>query len=139
MDKNSYNIDSILSEVKKRREEQEDKLSSPSENRNIKNSMSVDADLKAAPQAQEPAPVVEPKAEEQPQADEPLPEVDEKEQEIETDLTADGEEEAEMPYVSLDDGEEEVEMPPVSLDDDESEPIMPSVSDDSDTVDDSAM
>lgn len=125
MDKNSYNIDSILSEVKKRREEQEDKLSSPSENRNIKNSMSVDADLKAAPQAQEPVPVVEPKAEEQPQADEPLPEVDEKEQEIENDLTVDGEEEA--------------EMPPVSLDDDESEPIMPSVSDDGDIVDDSAM
>lgn len=125
MDKNSYNIDSILSEVKKRREEQEDKLSSPSENRNIKNSMSVDADLKAAPQAQEPVPVVEPKAEEQAQADEPLPEVDEKEQEIENDLTVDG--------------EEEVEMPPVSLDDDESEPIMPSVSDDGDTVDDSAM
>lgn len=153
MDKNSYNIDSILSEVKKRREEQEDKLSSPSENRNIKNSMSVDADLKAAPQAQEPVPVVEPKAEKQAQADEPLPEVDEKEQEIENDLTVDGEEEAEMPYVSLDDGEEEaemppvslddgeeeVEMPPVSLDDDESEPIMPSVSDDGDTVDDSAM
>ena len=125
LDKNSYNIDSILSEVKKRREEQEDKLSSPSENRNIKNSMSVDADLKAAPQAQEPVPVVEPKAEEQPQADEPLPEVDEKEQEIENDLTVDGEEEA--------------EMPPVSLDDDESEPIMPSVSDDGDIVDDSAM
>lgn len=125
MDKNSYNIDSILSEVKKRREEQEDKLSSPSENRNIKNSMSVDADLKAAPQAQEPVPVVEPKAEEQAQADEPLPVVDEKEQEIENDLTVDG--------------EEEVEMPPVSLDDDESEPIMPSVSDDGDIVDDSAM
>ena len=47
LDKNSYNIDSILSEVKKRRQEQEDKSSSPSENRNTKNSMSVDADLKA--------------------------------------------------------------------------------------------
>ena len=152
LDKNSYNIDSILSEVKKRRQEQEDKSSSPSENRNTKNSMSVDADLKAAPQvkepapvvepkAEEPAPVVEPKAEEQTQADEPLPEVkvDENEPKIESDLTADGEEEAEMPPVSLDDGEEEVEMPPVSLDDDESEPIMPSVSDDGDTVDDSAM
>lgn len=139
MDKNSYNIDSILSEVKKRREEQEDKSSSPSENRNIKNSMSVDADLKAAPQvkepapvvepkAEEPAPVVEPKAEEQVQADEPLPEVkvDENEPKIESDLTADG--------------EKEVEMPPVSLDDDESEPIMPSISDDdSDSINDSAI
>ena len=139
LDKNSYNIDSILSEVKKRREEQEDKSSSPSENRNTKNSMSVDADLKAAPQvkepapvvepkAEEPAPVVEPKAEEQVQADEPLPEVkvDENEPKIESDLTADG--------------EKEVEMPPVSLDDDESEPIMPSISDDdSDSVDDSAI
>ena len=139
LDKNSYNIDSILSEVKKRREEQEDKSSSPSENRNIKNSMSVDADLKAAPQvkepapvvepkAEEPAPVVEPKAEEQVQADEPLPEVkvDENEPKIESDLTADG--------------EKEVEMPPVSLDDDESEPIMPSISDDdSDSINDSAI
>ena len=139
MDKNSYNIDSILSEVKKRRQEQEDKSSSPSENQNIKNSMSVDADLKAAPQAKEPAPVVEPKAEEpapvvepkpeeQTQADEPLPEVkvDEDEPKIESDLTADE--------------EKEVEMPPVSLDDDESEPIMPSFSDDDgDSVDDSAI
>jgi len=139
LDKNSYNIDSILSEVKKRRQEQEDKSSSPSENRNTKNSMSVDADLKAAPQAkepapvvepkaEEPAPVVEPKAEEQTQADEPLPEVkvDEKEPKIESDLTADG--------------EKEVEMPPVSLDDDESEPIMPSISDDDgDSIDDSAI
>ena len=139
MDKNSYNIDSILSEVKKRRQEQEDKSSSPSENRNTKNSMSVDADLKAAPQvkepapvvepkAEEPAPVVEPKAEEQAQADEPLPEVkvDENEPKIESDLTADG--------------EKEVEMPPVSLDDDESEPIMPSISDDDgDSIDDSAI
>lgn len=139
MDKNSYNIDSILSEVKKRRQEQEDKSSSPSENQNTKNSMSVDADLKAAPQvkepvpvvepkAEEPAPVVEPKAEEQVQADEPLPEVkvDENEPKIESDLTADG--------------EKEVEMPPVSLDDDESEPIMPSISDDDgDSVDDSAI
>lgn len=139
MDKNSYNIDSILSEVKKRRQEQEDKSSSPSENQNTKNSMSVDADLKAAPQAkepapvvapkaEEPAPVVEPKAEEQTQADEPLPEVkvDEKEPKIESDLTADG--------------DKEVEMPPVSLDDDESEPIMPSISDDDgDSVDDSAI
>ena len=139
MDKNSYNIDSILSEVKKRRQEQEDKSSSPSENQNTKNSMSVDADLKAAPQAKEPAPVVEPKAEEpapvvepkpeeQTQADEPLPEVkvDEKEPKIESDLTADG--------------DKEVEMPPVSLDDDESEPIMPSFSDDDgDSVDDSAI
>lgn len=139
MDKNSYNIDSILSEVKKRRQEQEDKSSSPSENQNTKNSMSVDADLKAAPQvkdpapvvepmADEPAPVVEPKAEEQTQADEPLPEVkvDENEPKIESDLTADG--------------DKEVEMPPVSLDDDESEPIMPSISDDDgDSVDDSAI
>ena len=139
LDKNSYNIDSILSEVKKRRQEQEDKSSSPSENRNTKNSMSVDADLKAAPQvkepapvvepkAEEPAPVVEPKAEEQAQADEPLPEVkvDENEPKIESDLTADG--------------EKEVEMPPVSLDDDESEPIMPSISDDDgDSIDDSAI
>lgn len=139
MDKNSYNIDSILSEVKKRRQEQEDKSSSPSENRNTKNSMSVDADLKAAPQvkepapvvepkAEEPAPVVEPKAEEQTQADEPLPEVkvDENEPKIESDLTADG--------------DKEVEMPPVSLDDDESEPILPSISDDDgDSVDDSAI
>ena len=139
MDKNSYNIDSILSEVKKRRQEQEDKSSSPSENQNTKNSMSVDADLKAAPQvkepapvvepkAEEPAPVVEPKAEEQTQADEPLPEVkvDENEPKIESDLTADG--------------DKEVEMPPVSLDDDESEPIMPSISDDDgDSVDDSAI
>ena len=150
MDKNSYNIDSILSEVKKRRQEQEDKSSSPSENQNTKNSMSVDADLKAEPQAkepapvvepkaeepapvvepkaEEPAPVVEPKAEEQTQADEPLPEVkvDENEPKIESDLTADG--------------EKEVEMPPVSLDDDESEPIMPSISDDDgDSVDDSAI
>ena len=161
LDKNSYNIDSILSEVKKRRKEQEDKSSSPSENRNTKNSMSVDADLKAAPQAkepapvvepkaeepapvvepkaeepapvvepkaEEPAPVVEPKAEEQVQADEPLPEVkvDENEPKIESDLTADG--------------EKEVEMPPVSLDDDESEPIMPSISDDDgDSIDDSAI
>lgn len=139
MDKNSYNIDSILSEVKKRRQEQEDKSSSPSENQNTKNSMLVDADLKAAPQAKEPAPVVEPKAEEpapvvepkpeeQTQADEPLPEVkvDEKEPKIESDLTADG--------------DKEVEMPPVSLDDDESEPIMPSFSDDDgDSVDDSAI
>ena len=139
LDKNSYNIDSILSEVKKRRQEQEDKSSSPSENQNIKNSMSVDADLKAAPQAKEPAPVVEPKAEEpapvvepkpeeQTQADEPLPEVkvDEDEPKIESDLTADE--------------EKEVEMPPVSLDDDESEPIMPSFSDDDgDSVDDSAI
>lgn len=156
MDKNSYNIDSILSEVKKRRQEQEDKSSSPSENQNTKNSMSVDADLKAAPQAKEPAPVVEPKAEEQIQADEPLPEVkvNEEEPKIESDLTPDGdkevempavsldngEEEAEMPPVSLDNGEEEVEMPPVSLDDDESEPIMPSFSDDDgDSVDDSAI
>ena len=150
LDKNSYNIDSILSEVKKRREEQEDKSSSPSENRNTKNSMSVDADLKAAPQvkepapvvepkaeepapvvepkAEEPAPVVEPKAEEQVQTDEPLPEVkvDETEPKIESDLTADG--------------EKEVEMPPVSLDYDESEPIMPSISDDDgDSIDDSAI
>lgn len=139
LDKNSYNIDSILSEVKKRRQEQEDKSSSPSENQNTKNSMSVDADLKAAPQvkdpapvvepmADEPAPVVEPKAEEQTQADEPLPEVkvDENEPKIESDLTADG--------------DKEVEMPPVSLDDDESEPIMPSISDDDgDSVDDSAI
>lgn len=128
MDKNSYNIDSILSEVKKRRQEQEDKSSSPSENQNTKNSMSVDADLKAAPQVKEPAPVVEPKAEEQTQADEPLPEVkvDEKEPKIESDLTANG--------------DKEVEMPPVSLDDDESEPIMPSISDDDgDSVDDSAI
>ena len=153
MDKNSYNIDSILSEVKKRRQEQEDKSSSPSENQNTKNSMSVDADLKAAPQVKEPAPVVEPKAEEpapvvepmaeeQTQADEPLPEVkvDEEEPKIESDLTADGDKEAEMPPVSLDNGEEEVEMPPVSLDDDESEPIMPSISDDDgDSVDDSAI
>ena len=128
LDKNSYNIDSILSEVKKRRQEQEDKSSSPSENQNTKNSMSVDADLKAAPQVKEPAPVVEPKAEEQTQADEPLPEVkvDEKEPKIESDLTANG--------------DKEVEMPPVSLDDDESEPIMPSISDDDgDSVDDSAI
>lgn len=139
MDKNSYNIDSILSEVKKRRQEQEDKSSSPSENQNTKNSMSVDADLKAEPQAkepapvvepmaEEPAPVVEPKAEEQTQDDEPLPEVkvDENEPKIESDLTADG--------------DKEVEMPPVSLDDDESEPIMPSFSDDDgDSVDDSAI
>ena len=142
LDKNSYNIDSILSEVKKRRQEQEDKSSSPSENQNTKNSMSVDADLKAAPQVKEPAPVVEPKAEEQTQADEPLPEVkvDEEEPKIESDLTADGDKEAEMPPVSLDNGEEEVEMPPVSLDDDESEPIMPSISDDDgDSVDDSSI
>ena len=175
LDKHSYNIDSILSEVKKRRQEQEDKSSSPSENQNTKNSMSVDADLKAAPQVKEPAPVVEPKAEEpapvvepkaeepapvvepmaeepapvvepmaeeQTQADEPLPEVkvDEEEPKIESDLTADGDKEAEMPPVSLDNGEEEVEMPPVSLDDDESEPIMPSISDDDgDSVDDSAI
>lgn len=139
MDKNSYNIDSILSEVKKRRQEQEDKSSSPSENQNTKNSMSVDADLKAEPQVKEPAPVVEPKAEEpapvvepmaeeQTQADGPLPEVkvDENEPKIESDLTADG--------------DKEVEMPPVSLDDDESEPIMPSISDDDgDSVDDSAI
>lgn len=139
LDKNSYNIDSILSEVKKRRQEQEDKSSSPSENQNTKNSMSVDADLKAEPQAKEPEPVVEPKAEEQTpvvepkteeqtQADEPLPEVkvDENEPKIESDLTADG--------------DKEVEMPPVSLDDDESEPIMPSISDDDgDSIDDSAI
>lgn len=139
LDKNSYNIDSILSEVKKRRQEQEDKSSSPSENQNTKNSMSVDADLKAEPQVKEPAPVVEPKAEEpapvvepmaeeQTQADGPLPEVkvDENEPKIESDLTADG--------------DKEVEMPPVSLDDDESEPIMPSISDDDgDSVDDSAI
>ena len=85
MDKNSYNIDNILSEVKKRREEQEDKSSSPSEKQNTKKSMSVDADLKTATQAEEPVPVVEQMAEEQPQADEPLPEVDEKEPEIEND------------------------------------------------------
>lgn len=139
MDKNSYNIDNILSEVKKRREEQEDKSSSPSEKQNTKKSMSVDADLKTATQAEEPVPVVEQMAEEQPQADEPLPEVDEKEPEIENDLTDNGEEEPKMPPVALDDGEKEVEMPPVSLNDDESEPIMPSVSADGDSVDDSAM
>lgn len=65
--------------------------------------MSVDADLKAAPQAKEPEPVVEPKAEEQTQADEPLPEVkvDENEPKIESDLTADGDKEVEMPLFRL--------------------------------------